>query len=148
MEYPLITINYLAVVLAIVVSFIWGGLYYGPLMGKRWAKEMNMDFTKKPDKKVMQKSLAVNLIGTFLICYVLAHTNQVWRPSVWGHIGADGPAWSYGFWGAFFVWIGFFVPLQLNKVSWEMRSWRLVAINVAHDFVQLQLISQVLAHLR
>lgn len=148
MEYPQITINYLAIVLALVVAFVWSGLYYGPLMGKRWAKEMNMDFTKKPDKKVMQKAFALNIIATFLVCYVLAHYNQVWRPSVWGHIGTDGPSWSYGFWGAFFTWIGFFVPMQMNKVAWEMRSWRLLVINVVHDFIQLQIISQILAHLR
>lgn len=147
MQHPQIIINWLAILLSMIAAFIWGGLYYGPLMGKRWAKEMGMDITKKPDPKVMQKAFALNIIGSFLICYVLAHSNQVWRPSVWG-AGSDEANWTYGFWGALFTWLGFFIPLQLNKVAWEMKSWRLFSINAVHDFVQLMIISQILAHLR
>jgi hypothetical protein len=38
--------------------------------------------------------------------------------------------------------------MQLGKIAWEMRSWKLFLINTAHDFVILQVIAQILAHWR
>jgi hypothetical protein len=122
-----------------------GGLWYGPLFGRAWAGAMGMDCDKKPDKKVMQRALALQAFGLFLTTYVLAHSIQAWRASAWGIQGGDGPAWTYGFFGAFFTWIGFYIPLQLGKISWEGKPWRLFFINSGHDFVTLQVIGLILA---
>jgi hypothetical protein len=101
----------------------------------------------KPDKSKMMKGLVLTVIGTFLTTFVLAHSTQVWRGSVW-NVGSDGPGYIYGFYGGFFTWLGFYVPMQFSKVSWEGRSWKLFALNAAHDFVNLQLIAQILSNWR
>lgn len=35
--YPSIHVNYLAVAAAVIASFAFGWLWYGPLFGKKWA---------------------------------------------------------------------------------------------------------------
>ncbi len=44
-----IHINYLAVLVSTVLAFVLGALWYGPLFGKIWLKEMN--FTEEELKK-------------------------------------------------------------------------------------------------
>jgi hypothetical protein len=148
MQNPHLILNWGAIAAAMVACFVFGGLWYGPIMGKTWAKLMKFPANFKPTPAEMKKALAIQVVSLFLITWVIAHTGQVWRPSVWG-VGPDqGPDWMWGFFCGFFTWIGFFVPLQLNKVAWEMRPWKLFFINAAHDFINLQIISQILAHWR
>src|SRR5256885_15853886 len=106
MTHTNLTFNFLAMAAAIVAAFIFGGLWYGPLFGKTWARMMGFNMEQKPDPKVMRKAFALQILGTFLVTYIIAHTVQVWRPSVWG-VGSDGPDISYGFMCGFFTWIGF-----------------------------------------
>jgi hypothetical protein len=145
--YIQIHINFVAIAAAVVVSFIFGWLWYGPLFGKKWASLMNMPMDAKPDPRVMLRGMGLTLLGTFLTAYVLAHTAAVWRPSVWG-VGADAASYLYGFYSGFFTWVGFFVPMLLGSVAWEGRSWRLFGLNAAYHFVNLQLIAMILAHWR
>jgi hypothetical protein len=147
MTTPIIPLHWPALVTALIVSFLFGYLWYTPLFGKTWCKLMGISTSKKPNPKDMRKAMLLQLLGLFLICYVMAYSSQVWRPSVWG-LGEDQSNWCYGFWAGFFTWLGFFVPQQLGKVAWEMRSWKLFLINTGHDFINLQIIAQILAHWR
>lgn len=147
MKEPNIIINWMSVGGAMLAGFVLGGLWYGPLFGKKWASLMGINWDQKPDPKVMKRAFLLQIIGLFLTTYVLVHSNQIWRPSVWG-VGEDQANYIYGFFGAFFTWIGFYIPLQLGKVAWENKPWKLFLINSGHDFVNLMLISQILAHWR
>lgn len=147
MEQPNLVLNPLAILVAAIIAFAFGGLWYGPILGKKWAGYMGMDMTQKPPPGVMRRAFLLQAIGLLLTSYVLAQLNQAWRPSVWG-AGTDAWPAIYGFFGGFFVWIGFYIPMQLSKVSWEMRPWGLFFVNAGHDFIILQLISQTTAHWR
>ena len=72
-----ITINYVAVAVAVVANFIFGFLWYTPLFGKTWAKEMGMDPEAKPDGGAMAKGMIMMVIGNFLMAYVFAHNIAV-----------------------------------------------------------------------
>lgn len=148
MTHPNLIINYGAIVAAVVAAFFFGYLWYGPLFGKTWGKAMGMNMSKKPDSKVMFKAMGLQVIGLFLIAYVVAHAGQVWRPSVWGVGPDEGSNFMWGFMNAFFTWLGFFIPQQLGKVAWEMRPWKVFFINTAHDFFNLLIISVILASWR
>lgn len=141
---PEIHINYLAVVAAVVASFLFGWLWYGPLFGKTWARLMNMPMNVKPDPKVMLRGMALMIAGTFLTAYVMVYTGEVWRPSSW-KIGPDAPSYVYGFFNGFFIWIGFFVPMLLGTVAWEGRPWGLFGLNAAYYFLNLQIVAMILA---
>ncbi|MBI1859896.1 MAG: DUF1761 domain-containing protein [Deltaproteobacteria bacterium] len=143
--HPNIIIHWPAIIVTTIVSFAFGGLWYMTLFGNTWAKLMNCDVSKKPEPAAMRKSFALQVLGLFLMTYVMAHSGQVWRASVWG-AGADQADHIYGFFNGFFTWLGFFVPMQFGKVSWEGRPWKLFVINAGHDFINLQIIGQILAH--
>ncbi len=147
MTQPTLIINFGAMLAAFAAAFILGGLWYGPLFSKPWAKEMGMSIDKPPPRAVMLRSMAIQAFGLLLTSYVLMHTVQVWRASVWG-AGTDGPDYVYALSGAFFTWFGFYVPIQLGKISWEGKSWKLFAINAGHDLANLLVMSFILSYWR
>lgn len=142
---PQITANFLAILVCVIAAMPLGFLWFGPLFGKKWAKEMGIPFEEKPDGKTMAKSMAIYLFGSLLTIWVLAHTIPVWMPSTWG-VGEDAALWVYAINGAFWNWLGFFLPLQMGRVAWEGRSWRLVLINSSFDFTRLMAFSFILTY--
>lgn len=48
-------INFTAVLVAVVANFILGFLWYTPLFGKAWVKEMGFDMSVKPTSGEMTK---------------------------------------------------------------------------------------------
>lgn len=143
---PALNINYLAIPVAALASFMLSFLWWGPLFGKKWAELAGLK-DMQPDNSAMIRGMLLNLVGVLILCYVLAHSVNVWRPSVWG-AGADQPAHIYGFFGGFFVWLGYVVPLQINTVAWEQRSWAFFGINVGGHFISLQAAAMILAFWR
>lgn len=139
---PNIHLNWLSIAIAVFVAFAFGGIYYGPLLGRVWAELMGMK--EKPTPAAMRRAMLLQLIGTFLTAYVLTFTLKVWMPSSWSLVG-DKPGYVYGFYAGVFTWVGFYVPMQLAKVAWEGRPWKLFLINTVHDLINLQLIAQILA---
>ena len=135
---PHIHLNWLAIAAAVVVSMIIGFLWYGPLFGKAWAKEIGLPPDFKPAPAVFVKAIVLQCIGAFLTVYVLAHSEEVWRPfSTWGLGTSDGPNALYGLMCAFFTWLGFYLPQFLGSVAWEMKSWKLFGINAGGSLVLL-----------
>lgn len=121
-----------------ILSFLW----WGPLMGGKWGKEMGINMDEKPDSATFAKAMGLQVLSTFLIAYVLWHTMMAFTMDTAtaspgntpGYIDMDvGTAMV----GVFFTWIGFFVPMQLGRVAWEKASWTLFGINSAGHFIGL-----------
>ena len=145
--HPEIHLHYPAIAACVVASFFLGFVWYGPLFGKVWARLVGLAPDFKPSPPQMAKAMGLMVLGSFLTAYVLAHSVLVWRASTW-HAGADGPSWTYGFFGGFFTWLGFYVPPLFSSVAWEGRSWKLFGINAAYHFVALQVTGAILAQWR
>ncbi|WP_061223950.1 DUF1761 domain-containing protein [Leptospira weilii] len=145
--HPELHINYLAVLAAVVVHFIIGSVWYGPILGKAWMKEMGIPLDVKPSAKDMLKPMGLMVVGSFLTAYVLFYTTNVWRASSW-HAGEDSPAYVYGFFSGFYTWLGFYVPILINTVTFEGRSWKLFFINAGYNFISLQVIAMILSYWR
>ena len=144
---PFIHLNYSAVFIAALAQMVIGFLWFGPIFGKVWAREMCKPADFRPSGSEMLRATVIQLVAAFLIAWVLAHVVNVWRPSVWG-VGQDGPAWTYGFYAGFFVWLGFFVPLMLSALAWGGRTWKLFFIDAAGNFILLQVSGMILAFWR
>jgi hypothetical protein len=140
MEEPTIPINMTAVLLAVVANFILGWVWFGPLFGKAWGKEMKMDMNQKPPSSVMIRGMVMMVIGSFLMAYVFAHDIYVWKQFMPG----DTPPMTHAWMGAFFTWLGFFVPQHLSKVAWEGNSWKLFFINATYSLVSLFVVALIL----
>ena len=141
---PHIEINYLAVVVAVVANFILGFIWYTPLFGKAWGKEMGFDMTQKPPAGAMAKGMIIMIIGNFLMAFVFAHNIAAWNPVTWGLPATTEPTMSLAFKAAFFTWLGFFLPLDLNTVAWEMKSWKLFFINTSYHLLSLIIVALIL----
>lgn len=144
---PNFHINYLAILAAVVANMIIGSLWYGPLLGKVWMKEVGFSPDFKPGTKDMLKSMSLAAVGSFLTAYVLNHLTEVWRPSVWNATG-DLANYHYGLMAAVFTWLGFYVPQHFNSVAFDGKSWRLFFINSGYSLVSLLAVGQILAHWR
>lgn len=143
---PEIHINFAAVAIAVIANFVFGFLWYTPLFGKAWAKEMGFDMTVKPPASAMFRGMGIMIIGNFLLAWVLAHDLTVWNPEFWGKEPFVDSKATFAAMASLFLWLGFFVPVDLNAVAWEQRSWKLFLINTSYHFFSLLLVSMILMY--
>ena len=141
---PEITLNPLAIVVAIAVAFFVGFIWFTVLFGRSWAVEMGFDPDMQPEKSEMFRGMALNVLGNVFLVWVFAHNIAVWNPETWGAGAQSLSPLAYAAMAAFFTWLGFFVPVQLSAVAWERRSWKLFAINGAYHFLTLLLVALIL----
>jgi hypothetical protein len=134
-------INITAVLVAVVANFILGFLWYTPLFGKAWAKEMGIVMDRKPTGGEMAKGLSFMIIGNFFMAYVFAHNNAAWSYVP----GMDQMSTAASILNAsFFTWLGFYLPVDLNRVAWEKASWKLFGINTGYHFMTLLVAATIL----
>lgn len=139
-----IHINYTAVLIAVVANFIFGFLWYTPLFGKAWAKEMKFDMTQRPPASVFVKGLLIMVIGNFLMAFVFAH-----NIAAWGFVPDTveiSKAQDAGM-AAFFTWIGFYLPGDLTRVAWERHSMKLFFINTVYHLLSLVIAAMILVYM-
>ena len=103
-------INYLAVLVAAVLQFIFGAIWYMPLFGKTWGKIHGIDMASMPKEeqakmqKAMMPLLGVQFLVTVITTFVFALL-----------LGGFPSDWNiYGL--AFFFWLGFVLPTQVSAV--------------------------------
>lgn len=60
-------INFAAVAVCVLFSFILGFVWYAAIFIKPWTKEMGYDPNMRPDKKQMMKGMLLSVIGNFLL---------------------------------------------------------------------------------
>lgn len=68
------TINWLAVLIATVSAFFIGGIWYGPVFGNAWMKEMNLteeDLGKRNLPKVFGGAILLILVATINLAMFL-----------------------------------------------------------------------------
>ncbi len=116
-------VNWLAVLACAIVSMIVGSLWYGPLFGKTWSKMIG--FTKEDmekGKKEMPKTYAMMFLGSLLTSFVLAVTIGM-APVVGLMTGVTA---------AFWLWLGFVVPVKMGDVLFEKKQWDLFYIEIGY----------------
>ena len=138
-----VKINIAAVLVAVVVNFVLGFIWYTPLFGKIWGKEMGYDPDMKPEKSEMLKGMVFMIFGNFLLAWVLAHNIAAWQ-FVPG-IKEMGP-FSNSLTTAIFTWMGFFLPGQLGATVWEKNSWKLFGINTGYHLASLLVVAFILTY--
>lgn len=142
----MIPINYLAVLVSVVVLIILGSLWYGPLFGKAYLKEVGITpedmerFKNDPEaKKKMNKSYALMALSSLVMVFVLAHALVF--ASSYMHLSGILAGLEAGFWN----WIGFIVPATLGGVLWENKSWKWFGIVAGYYLVALIVAGCILA---
>jgi|ETNmetMinimDraft_2_1059921.scaffolds.fasta_scaffold110298_2 hypothetical protein len=128
------TLQYLPVLAAAVVSFIVGMLWYSPaLFGKTWMSLSGVKMNKGK-KKGMSGVMLTAFIANLVMAYVF-----VYLMSMVGYANA-GSGVVLGFW----LWLGFFATSLLGSVLWEQKPFNLYLINAGYQLVNLVVMGAVL----
>lgn len=126
----MIVINYWAVLLCGVLSMVLGGVWYGPLFGKKWCKIVGATAADMAERKKMQKKAgplyAIQFILTLFQAYVLAHYIASWQQ-------------TSGVENALLLFAGFVVPTVAAGAMWNNDSikisWAKFLIQTGYYFV-------------
>ena len=131
-------IKYAAVIVATLVHYILGGLWYSPLLfGNKFIQLINWtpEQLRQVESQSHAKELALAFVMSLVLVYILAHFVQYTKAT-------NALA---GIQTAFWLWLGFVVTTQVPTVIFEGRSFGLFAINVAYQFVGCALAGAILA---
>ena len=127
------SINYLAVFLAAVATTLVGFFWYSKLLfGKQWSRLMGYtDETLKEAQKGLGALYGVSFLLSLLTSYLLAHVAAL-----------SDNFYPYGtlqtaITSAFFMWLGFVMPVQFTGEVFGTKKWMLFAINTGYQLVSL-----------
>jgi hypothetical protein len=125
-------VNWLAVLVAALSTFLIGGLWYSPaLFGKAWMKENG--FTEEG----MKNSNMVKIFGLAFLLGLVASVNLAM------FLGPDNGAMMGAFYGflAGFGWVATFVG---THYLFERKSFKLFLINAGYSIVALTVMGVII----
>jgi hypothetical protein len=132
------SINIWSILVATVVSFGIGALWYSPILfGKQWMalnKMTEADMVAAREKGVW-KSYLIHLIASFIsfcvLAFIISAVNAV--------NGSDG-----AFFG-FLVWLGFTLPLHISQLLWQKAPFKLILIDTLQVLIGLVVGGSIIA---
>jgi hypothetical protein len=101
------SINYLAVLVASIAQFVIGAVWYMPLFGNLWGQIHGFNKLSKAEQKEAQKQMMPLLIVQFVVTVITT--------VVLAKLLVLVPSYS-AYTLALMVWVGFFVPVQVAGV--------------------------------
>jgi hypothetical protein len=140
MVLPSVDVNWVTIIIATVVSFFFGWVWYGPLFGKAWLKGSGMSpkEAKKMHKEGMGGKMVWNLIGTAVTVYVLANV------LTWAGVTAVADVFML----SLYLGVGFMgATTLLGEVLWKGRPWSFYLINLGYWILNLEIMGYVLVTL-
>lgn len=144
----MVEVNYLALILAAVAQIALGFLWYGPLFGKEWSKLRGYNFdklSKEEQRKMQQKMMpwyGLTFVISLVTAYVLAHVMFLSQ-----NFFAYTPLMT-GLTTAFFMWLGFMMPVRLYNEIFGGNNWKLFGIDTGYSLVSLLATGAVLGYLQ
>jgi hypothetical protein len=128
-----VQVNYIAILLASVVSMAVGFLWYSPVMfAKSWMKLMGYTAeSMEKAKKSMGKMYTLSFVASLVTAYVLAHVMVL--SENYFHYSSLVTGLSSAFW----MWLGFVAPVQMTDVLFGGKKWDLFVINTGYQLVAL-----------
>ena len=125
-------LNYLAIILAALSTFLLGGLWYSPaVFGKAWMKENG--FTEESMK-------GANMAKIFGLAFILALISAINLAMFMGPEKDVSMGAAYGF-AAGFGWVATFVG---THYLFERKSFKLFLINAGYSVVALTVMGVII----
>lgn len=136
-----IQVNYIAVLAAGIVSMVIGFLWYSPMiLGKPWMKEKGISAeTLKKEQKEMGKWYGVSFVVSLIMAYVLSHVMTM--AMNFFHYSQLSTGLSSAFW----MWLGFIMPVQLTATIFGSKNFKLFGIDTGYQLVSIMAMGVVLA---
>jgi hypothetical protein len=128
-----IEVNYFAVFIAAVASMVVGFAWYSPtLFGNQWMKQMGLTMSSiKKAQKEMGSLYFLSFIMALVTAFVLWHVMTM-SESYFGY------SWfASGISSAFWMWLGFIMPVQVTDTIFGSKKWGLFKINTSYQLASL-----------
>jgi hypothetical protein len=133
-------INYLAILIAAVLGWLAGALWYG-VLGKQWVEAQGRTME---EFKAQQAAMVGRLAGQLPFILALA-ANLVMAWVLAGMVGHMGSVTTRSaIISALFAWAGFVLTTMTVNYSFGGRRYRLLAIDAGHWLVVLVLMGVVI----
>lgn len=123
--YP-IDVNYLAVLVAAILAFGVGALWYGVLMARPWMSAQG--FTEADlaaDQGSMGRTYGLTFLGYLFLALVLAMFVDLVEPATL----------NQGLWLGLMAWFGFMVPVNLTSVLFSRKRLSLFFIDGVYQLI-------------
>ncbi len=128
-------INYPAVIVAAVVHFIIGGLWYGLIFANTFVDIVGRAQVEQMAAQSHWSQYVVAFVTALVLVYILAHFIQ--------YTGAKTVAG--GLQTAFWLWLGFVATTQLPTVIFEQRKLGLYLLSIGYQLVACLICGAILA---
>ena len=137
-------INYFAILVAAIGAMVVGGAWYGPLFGKLWMQGMGFDPNNQEQvlkmKAAAGPAYVQQFIGSLLMAFVLSHV--LWAYSV---ASPETTGINAGVQGAFWMWLGFILPVKYGEKLWSNKLFKYIAIDLGYYLLSLIVMGTILA---
>ncbi len=135
-----IEVNYLAVLLAGVATMVVGFLWYGPMLfAKPWMKLMgHTKESLEKEKTNMGKTYGMSFVLALVTAYVLSHVMSLSQNFY--HYNPVTAGLSSAFW----MWLGFIMPVQATDVLFGSKKFQLFLINTGYQLASVLVMGLVL----
>ena len=121
-----VQVNLWGVLAAVVASVVIGGIWYSnAAFGKHWRRLENID--DKKAKADMPAGMVGMVIGSLLVAYVLAHVTYLSSKFF-----TDKTYLEAAYTTAFWMWLGFVVPILAGNSLFNQRPWKSTLIHMGN----------------
>lgn len=138
-----VQVNFVALFAAGIASQIIGFIYYSPfVLGKPWMKLMGLsEKDVKPKGAEMAKLYGTSFVLALLSAFVLSHVMTM-SMNFFGY----GPIYT-GIMTAFWMWLGFVMPVQLTDYLFSNKKFKLFAINTGYQLITILVMGIIVGYL-
>jgi hypothetical protein len=129
-------VNWLAVLVAAIVMFAIGAVWYTALFGKQW--RMLMGVPEGSEAQGFVPAMVIQFVGNLVEAYILAIL--ISRLGVADLVN--------GGWVGALVWLGFVAAVMVPATNFERRPPMLFVINAGYQLVSLVIMGAILGFWR
>ena len=130
-HFDLMTLNWLAIVLATASAFVLGGIWYGPIFGKQWMAEFGFneeEIAKRHPAKIFGAAILLTFIAAVFLALIIGHDSNYHYGALWGFMIGFGPV-------AMFIGVHY---------VFEQRSLKLFFINMLYPALSLVIMGAII----
>jgi hypothetical protein len=129
-------INFLAVAVAVIASFIVGALWYSPvLFGKLWMHLTGTTQIEMKNSTNVKRAYTVNIIGTIITALAIA--------VIFDYADIKTPFEVLS--AVLILWVGISMPFSFNDVIFGKKPIKLWALNGGHHLITLLVMGYIIA---
>lgn len=128
-----IGVNWWAVIIAAVVKFAIGAVWYTAIFGQRYRALLGVPEGASTDGMV--PAMVVQIIGDLVMAYVLARFIV--------HYGVTGLVGGVTI--GFMAWLGFVATIMVGTIFYEKKSPEFVGINAGYQLVGIVVMGAIIS---